>query len=290
METDVELVLDARAELAESPVWHQGALTWCDIERGTLHRWSERGERQTWDLGQKTSAVAPADDGRWIAAGQHGLALVDLASGRRELIADPEADRPENRFNDGKCDPAGRFWAGTINRDRAPLAALYRLDADLTCRRILDGVINSNGLAWSEDRRTMYYIDTGTRRVDAFDYELATGGISSRRTVIDLAGEGASPDGMTIDRQGRLWVALWRGGAVVRIDPLRRAVTDRIRLPVTRVSSCCFGGAQLDELFITTARSGLAPDELARQPHAGGIFRARPGVAGFPTSVFKRFA
>jgi sugar lactone lactonase YvrE len=204
------------------------------------------------------------------------------------MIADPEAHLPGNRFNDGKCDPAGRFWAGTmrIAEDQVGAGSLYCLDRDLTVRKMWEGITIANGIAWSSDAKTMYYIDTPTCAVAAFDYDLATGSIANRREIIRTPKEAGFPDGMTIDAEGMLWVAYWQGWRVVRWDPSTGEMLATVELPVERVTAPWFGGPNLDELYITTARIGLSDEARAQQPLAGSLFRARVGVAGLPAFEF----
>jgi sugar lactone lactonase YvrE len=216
-----------------------------------------------------------------------GFAVMDLATRARVHIEDPEYHLPENRFNDGKCDPAGRFWAGTMAISEAEdQGSLYCLDTTLTVTCKVAGVSVSNGLAWSLDGKTMYYVDSPDRRVVAYDYDGATGGIDHVRTVYEVPEGGGFPDGMTIDTDGCLWVALWDGGRVLRIDPRTGRSLDAIEMPVSRPTSCAFGGAHLDELYITSASINLSPDQRAAQPHAGGVFVCRPGVQGLPAHEF----
>jgi sugar lactone lactonase YvrE len=192
---------------------------------------------------------------------------------------------PALRFNEGKCDTSGRFWAGTMAYDETPGAgALYRLDPDGRASLMLIGVTISNGLAWSLDGRTMYYIDSPTRRIDAFSFTPETGEISDRRPVITIPGELGVPDGMTIDAEGGLWVALWGGAAVHRY--LDGRLAEVIRLPVSQPTSCAFGGSDLDELYVTSAREGLSFEQREAQQLAGAVFRVRPGVRGLPAAVF----
>lgn len=293
-----ELWVDARNELAEGPVWHDGALWWVNIPAGELHRVGvspagAAGGHERREIGRMLGAAVPVagEAGRWLLAAQDGFAWLDWATGATTPILDPPARAVETRFNDGKCDPAGRFWAGTLHlRGEEDRAALYVLDGGLRVREAVSPVSLSNGLAWSGDGATMYYIDTPTRRVDAFDFDAATGAISRRRGVFDLSEQGLDgyPDGMTIDAGDRLWVATWGASAVLCIDPKSGRLVEQVRVPATQVSSCCFGGAGLDELFITTAAQGLPAEQRAAQPHAGGIFRARPGVKGRPVQPFVR--
>ena len=187
-------------------------------------------------------------------------------------------------MNDGKCDPQGRLWAGSMAYDARPGAgALYRLDGDLTVHEIVQAVTISNGLAWTPDGTTMYYIDTPTGRVDAFDADPATGAITGRRPWVGIPEAAGGPDGMTIDDEGCLWVALWGGSAVHRYAPDGRLDTV-VSLPCRQVTSCAFGGAGLDELYITSSSLGLSAEEIAAQPLAGQLFLLRPGVTG-PAAV-----
>src|SRR6185503_11432690 len=215
-------------------------------------------------------AVAPRAAGGFVAALQDGFWVVGDGPTRR-ITSVAEAG-PSLRFNDGKCDPAGRFWAGTMAYDEKPGAgALYRLDPDGRASLMLDGVTISNGLAWSLDGLTMYYIDTPTRRIDAFSFSPGTGEISDRRPVISIPAELGLPDGLTIDEEGGLWVALWGGAAVHRyFDGRLDAV---VTLPVSQPTSCAFGGENLDELYVTSAREGLSLEQREAQPLAGAVFR-----------------
>lgn len=282
----VELLVAAGAQLAEGPIWdpRSGRLAWVDIPaRRMVLTDVGTGASEVIPVPLDVGAVAPRADGGFVAALQDGFWVVGDGPPRR-ITAIAEA-RPGLRFNDGKCDPAGRFWAGTMAYDQAPgAAALYRLDPNGRVSRMLDGVTVSNGLAWSSDGETMYYADTPTQRIDAFTFVPGTGGIGDRRPVIQISPELGAPDGLTIDAEGGLWVALWGGGAVHRYLDGR---LDRvIRLPVSQPTSCTFGGVDLDELFVTSAWDGLTAPERRAQPLAGAIFRVRPGVRGFPAAVF----
>jgi len=189
-------------------------------------------------------------------------------------------------MNDGKCDPAGRFWAGTMDvGDQRGRGALYRLGTDLGVTRVLQGVTTSNGIDWSPDGQTMYYVDSGYPTIDAMDFEGSTGTPTRRRTVLSLGPGDGTPDGLTVDADGHIWLALWGGWEVRRFAP-DGAPGPVVRLPVARVTSCVFGGEDLGDLYITSAWSGLSDDERASQPHAGGVFRCRPGVHGRPARRF----
>lgn len=286
---NVERALDAKATLGEGSIWdaRRRRLLWVDIVAGQVHVYDPAdGSDQVYEVGQPVGTVVPRRSGGLMLAVEHGFASYDLATGELTLLHDPEPDRPDNRFNDGKCDPAGRFWAGTMSGDRTPVAALYRMDTDHTVQCMLDGVTVSNGIVWSHDRSTMYYIDTPTRRVDAFDFDLASGRIANRRPVITVPDELGKPDGMTIDAEDNLWIAMWDGGQVTHWNAKTGRLEQRIPIPAQRVTSCAFGGENLDELYVTTARFGLSESELRDQPQAGGLFRVRPGVCGVEASEF----
>jgi len=282
----VELIVDAQAALGEGALWDARAsrLWWVDIDGCRLHAFDPlAGHDVEWPIGQKVTTVVPRRRGGLILGLQHGIAAFDPATGQLTALVDPEAHLPDNRFNDGKCDPQGRFWAGTMSMVRQPRAAsLYCLDADGRVSQRLEGVTTSNGLCWSRDGRTMYYIDTGTRQVDRFDFDPDAGAISNRRPIIRFADGMGRPDGMTIDADGMLWIAHWDGSAVTRWNPDSGTMLMRIDVPALNVSSCALGGPKLDTLYITTARNRTSPEQLERFPHAGGLFACVPGPVGLP--------
>jgi len=286
-----ELVLDAKATLGEGAIWHKqtSLLYWVDIEGCKLHVFDEEtGEDRALDTGQPVGTVVPRRSSGVALALHHGFAHMDLVTGRISMIADPEAGLP-NRFNDGKCDPAGRFWAGTMPYETGAKkegGALWCLFPDGHVEKRIGGISCSNGIAWSLDRKTMYYIDTPTQEVWAYDYHDATGAIANRRVVVRVPREEGHPDGMTIDAEGMLWVAHWDGWQVIRWNPITGKKIASVRLPVARVTSCAFGGEALETLYITSARTGLDGAALSKQPHAGGLFRARPGARGVPAFEF----
>lgn len=281
-----EPVLDLRADLGEGSIWNDARqrLHWIDIERHQLYTYDPAtGENRACDVGQRIGTVVPRSRGGVMVALQEGFAAVDLDTGRvTMMVRPPDHDPAVLRFNDGKCDPAGRFWAGSMELKKGPQpqGRLYRLDADGSVRVMLRGLGTSNGLAWSLDRRTLYFIDTPLVRVDAFDYDAATGDIANRRTVITIPPDFGHPDGSTLDAEGMLWTALWEGWGVARWNPTTGELLQRIRLPVARVTSCAFGGPDLATLYLTTASHGLSAAQRAEQPLAGSLFRVVPGVRG----------
>jgi sugar lactone lactonase YvrE len=285
-----DLLLDAHAVLGEGPLWHprRRRLFWVDIEGHAIHDTDiHTPEDVVVPVGEQVGCIAPAGERLLLMGLRSGFAVMDLDTRRRVHIDDPEYHLPENRFNDGKCDPAGRFWAGTMAISEAEdQGSLYCLDTTLKVTCKVPGVSVSNGLAWSLDEKTMYYVDSPDRRVVAYDYERATGAIAHVRSVYDVPEGGGFPDGMAIDSDGCLWVALWDGGRVIRIDPGAGRVVDTIQMPVSRPTSCAFGGSRLDELYITSASITLTAEQRAAQPHAGGVFVCRPGVQGLPAVEF----
>jgi sugar lactone lactonase YvrE len=286
---DIDLVLDARAELGEGPSWdpRTRTLLWVDITPGVVHRFDPAtGDDRRFEVGQPVGAAVPATDGRIALAVSDGFSSLDPGTGSVQRLADVEADDPRTMMNDGACDPAGNFWAGTKdNEGRRPLGSLYRLGSDRRVERVLGDVTISNGLGWSRDRRTMYYIDSPTFGVDALDFDLETGSVSNRRRVVAFPEEWGLPDGMSVDEEGSLWVAFWGGSAVRRVSPA--GVVEAIaEFPLSRVTSCAFGGDDLTDLYVTTARNGLSDEQLRREPTAGGLFHLRPIVPGLPPTAF----
>ena len=283
-----ELILDAHAVHGEGPAWDAASarLLWVDMMAERLHMTTPGGEDEVVAYRQLVCVAVPRASGGLALALGDGFWLQDHDGTLRQVSAIEQPDPPVGavRMNDGKCDPAGRFWAGSMAYDARPGAgSLYRLDPDGETHEILREVTISNGLAWMPDVRTMLFIDTPTQRVDAFDMDPTTGAISNRRPLVEIPAAAGMPDGMTIDDEGCLWVALWEGGAVHRYTPEGRLDTV-IDLPCTNVTSCCFGGADLDDLYITTSSLGLSDELRASQPSAGGLFRYRPGVTG-PAAV-----
>lgn len=280
-----ELVVDGNNQLGEGPLWHldDQCVYWVDIIGQRIYQYSPTSrETKSYEVDQPVGVIVPtATAGQFMCGMKDGFSIFDTATGTKQRVFDPEAHLPDNRFNDGKCDAAGRFWAGTMHMEAALHAgSLYCLDPELGCRQVLTDVTISNGIAWSLDGATMYYIDTATSEVSAYAYDMTNGSISDRRTVVAIPQEEGSPDGMTIDAEGMLWIALWGGSQVIRVNPATGERLARVEVPASQVTSCAFGGEQLDELYITTAAVGLNASELAEEPLAGGLFRIKTDVRG----------
>jgi sugar lactone lactonase YvrE len=268
--------------LGEGPCWHADALIWVDILSREVHVSTPEDDRVYRTPSYPGAAVPRAGGGMLLA--MDGFAALDLESGRITEAAGLPLE-PGVRMNDGKTDPAGRFWAGSMHLDETPdRGALYRLDGPGRARRMFAPVTVSNGLGWSLDARWMYYIDSQARSVRRFPFDAATGELGPPAVLIDTGAHRGVPDGMTVDAGGDLWVVFHDGGAIRRYSA-EGELLDEVRLPVTRPTSCTFGGARLDRLLVTTARSGLSEDELRDQPLAGSVLVLEPGAVGLPATA-----
>lgn len=281
-------VLEVGATLGEGPVWddRRQELLFVDISGEQVHTFAPgTGEHSCFDAGAPVGAVVLAEDGSLLLALQDRFVQTDRRGQHRVVLGDFRARADLVRFNDGKVDPWGRFAAGTMHRDQSqPLGALHLLWPDGRVDTILEQVTISNGLAWSQDRRTFYYIDTPTHRVDAFDVQPESGLLTNRRMVVEIPD--GSPDGMAIDEEGALWVAIWDGARVDRYSPSGQLL-QRVAVPGGgHVSSVAFGGAAMSTLYITTARTDLDQEQLALAPHAGHLFSFEASVAGLPPFRF----
>lgn len=289
---DVEVVLDAHAAVGEGPVWDQRSnrLFWVDIMGHKVHVFDPATNRDSSvDVGQPVGAAALREQGGMVLALRDGFAVLDDDLGNLRWVARVEEDIPTNRMNDGKCDAAGRFWAGTMAFQPELVhgqGAFYRLDPDYRVTRVVEEVTLSNGLDWSLDNRLMYYVDSTSQQVDTFPFDLATGALGPRSTAITIPKNEGLPDGMTVDAEGGIWVALHGSGTARRYLP--DGTLDRIvRLPVRMVTCPAFGGPDYEDLYITTMNYGMTADALRDEPLAGAIFRCRPGVKGRPAFRFK---
>jgi sugar lactone lactonase YvrE len=273
--------------LTEGPRWdgEHDELLWVDIIGSQLHR-ARVGDDGMLDevahaqFDRFVGTVAPVAGGGYVLAAGGGFLFADAAGDVVELVQ-PEAGRDHVRMNDGACDPQGRFWAGTMAHDESPgMGVLYRLELDGTCTTVVTGLTISNGIGWSPGGTEMYLSDSGTATIDAFDFEPESGDIGTRRTIVQIAERGVAPDGLTVDADGNLWVAMWGGGAVRCYGP-RGALLRSVPVPADRPTSCAFGGPGRKTLFVTTALHGLDDAALARQPDAGRVFRVDGlGVSG----------
>lgn len=290
---NVELAFDVRDMIGEGPVWDaaSGRLCWVDIPAGVIHRCAPSdGSDCVLAVGQPVGALALGVHGGLVVALRDGFGLIPAGSDRLGTALEIERDIATNRMNDGRCDPAGRFWAGTMAVDHTPEAgSLYRLDehgGSFRATRILGGLTISNGLDWSPDGQLLYYIDSATQRIDVFDFDVDGGEAHGRRTFVSIPEAEGLPDGMVVDAAGCVWVALFGAGVVRRYTPSGELDLE-IGVPVSLVTSMAFGGADLGDLYITTARHRLTDEERRRETHAGGVFVCRPGPCGMAARRFQ---
>jgi sugar lactone lactonase YvrE len=284
-----EVVHDAPMLVGESAIWHEveSALYWVDIEGLTVNRLhAASGKFSSWKMGSNPSALAIDDNNFLVVATRERLLRLNTTDGAETPIADAPYDTSKVRFNDGRVDPAGRFWIGTMYEPRdQPAAEMYVLARDNLRCAWRGGMTNSNGLAWSLDGRTMFHADTTTHRIDCYDFDVATGEHSNRRTILTFPTDktapdyGGRPDGATMDSEGMYWVAMFEGGRVLRISPAGEILRE-IKLPVRCPTSVCFGGPDLRTLYITSASQGRSNEEIAQYPHTGKVLSVRLDVAG----------
>ncbi len=287
--TNIDIASEVRAELGEGPLWDAGrqCLWFVDIMRGHVHRFDPAaGTARTYEIGQPVSALAVARQGDLVCAVRDGFVRLDPESGRLSPFAEVEKDQPRNRMNDGYVDARGRFWAGTMSMDGVRHAgALYCLAPDGAVTTHLSGITTSNGIDWTADNARMYYIDTGEPRIDLFDFDLERGAISNRRPFVTIDSADGKPDGLIVDGDDHVWVALWRGGQVRRYAPSGELVLT-VTLPTPLTTKPAFGGPALSDLYVTSAFIQLNADERARSPEAGALFQIEPGVRGREPKVF----
>lgn len=285
-----EIEYPREAILGEGPVWDETLekLYWVDILSGEYHLYDPATRSlETFEIGEHLGALALRETGGLVLATQSGFAFHDPNSGKTTKINNPELNLTGNRFNDGKCDPAGRFWAGTMSYDlNEEAGSLYCLYPDLSVELKLPDVTISNGLAWNRKSDKFYFIDTPSYNLYSFDYDQSTGKISNRSVVRHFEEEMGFPDGMTIDEEDFLWIAFYGGGKVIRIDPLNGDTVFEIRVPVPKPTSCTFGGPNLNELYITTCREHMTQKELEAWPLSGSLFKVIVPAKGLPPHRF----
>ncbi len=287
----LKCVVESHSLLGEGPLWdsREECLWWVDIEGQKIHRYDPALEEdRSIETKGRPSTIVPRESGGVVFTMEQEVLALDFEADEISVLARIPDASPAVRFNDGKCDPAGRLWAGTMgSKDGEGIGALYCIDTDLSFRRMVEGVAVSNGIVWSSDQSTLYYIDTFTREVAAYDYDVASGDISNRRVAVLIEEELGFPDGMSIDENGMLWIAHWGGAAVRQWDPLSGKLLQSLSVPARHVTACAFGGENLRDLYITTATSGFSKEDLLIQPRAGNLFMYETEVAGVPTFSFK---
>jgi D-xylonolactonase len=280
-DSTVRCVADVHAVLGEGPVWvaREDALYWLDIKGRKIFRLGPGEQLTEWPTPHRIGSIAPRRSGGFIGGTEDGIAIIDPATDRFELVAEPEVHLPNNRFNDGKVDRRGRFWAGTMDdQEKEATGTLYCIDTDLSWTAVDSGYKVTNGPAFSPSGAIMYHNDSGRQATYAFDMDSA-GQPGNRRVFLQFREGDGYPDGMTVDFDGCLWIAFWDGGCIRRFSP-KGEWLQTIEMPVTRPTSCAFGGRDLDKLYITSASVGLDESQLNMQPNAGGLFMVTPGVQG----------
>lgn len=285
----LEVALALNTDLGEGPFWDDATntLVFVDCNHGHIHRFDpSRNGISTIEVGRTIGVAIPRVSGGFVASSVDGLLSVDRDSNDVALLLPIEKELPNNRMNDGKCDSRGRLWSGTFSvRFERNAGTLYRIDPDLSLTPAVAGIRVSNGIAWSPDERLVYFNDTLSRGTDVFEYDIEAGLLSNRRRFVDIDRESGLPDGLAVDAEGGVWVALFNGGQVRRYSPDGKWI-GLVSLPVERVTSCNFGGPDLKDLYITTADFSLHDDGMPHEPEAGFIFRCRPGVEGLPSHKF----
>lgn len=288
--TQATLALNSKAILGEGALWHpqEKKLYWVDIEGRSLNIFDPKyKENYSIDVEERIGTVVPCEQGGVLVALQHGIFHLDVVTGKRSLFLN-SLNEEGIRYNDGKCDPVGRFWVGTMALDKQEGAAkLYRIDLDGSVSQMLENLTISNGIVWNRESNRLYFTDTPTQQVWAFDYDEESGGISNKQVIIEIPEEDGAPDGMTLDADGNLWVALHGAGAVGQYNPASGELLQKVKVPAPNTTSCAFGGENLDELYITTARDGMNEEQLNIYPESGGIFSVKLEVKGLPANFYK---
>jgi sugar lactone lactonase YvrE len=289
MASEPEVVWNLEAELGEGPVWveRDRALWFVDIKKQQVHRFDpSSGERKSWKAPEQVGFVVPAERGGFVAGLQSGLFHFDERTGVFDLIAKVEADKPDNRLNDGVVDPAGRLWFGTMdNKEKAKSGAFYCFADGRVQHTGLDGIAITNGPAVSPDGRILYFVDTLKGTIEAADIGVS-GSLANRRPYVKIDPKDGHPDGPTVDNEGCVWIALYAGWEARRYSPAG-ALLQTVRFPVANITKLAFGGDDLRTAFATTARQLLKPDEIARQPQIGDLFAFDPCVAGVPCQLVR---
>ncbi|CAH1267851.1 RGN [Branchiostoma lanceolatum] len=294
----VSVAVDEPGLLLEGPHWDSltGTLLYVDIHGQHVHRWDPvTKQKDTYDIDCMVGAVVPRESGGAVVAAGTKFAFLDFETRQLNTVATVDPHKPRNRFNDGKCDAAGRFWAGTMGDEPVPTkvdrkaGSLYCLHTDGIVTKAFNEVDISNGLAWTSDNSIMYYIDSLQYSVDAFDFDLPTGTLTNRRKVVnfDLSTD-VVPDGMCIDTDGKLWVAMFGKGQVLQVDPETGTHLRSVKIPADQTTSCCFGGPNLDILYVTTANVGLSAEAVQQKPQSGCLFQVTGlGTTGTPGMCYK---
>lgn len=285
------LEYEVKATLGEGAIWNYKTqeLYWVDIEGKQLNIYNPKTKKnRVLATTSRIGTVVPFSEKEAIVALEDGVHKINLETGKSSLFTDMKSELPESRLNDGKCDPAGRFWVGSMHFNQIKgKANLYTINSENELQKKIDSVTISNGIVWTSGKKTMYYIDTPTSSIKSYEYDNKTGEISNEKIAVQIPESLGFPDGMTIDNENMLWVGMWNGNAVIRFNPNTGKVISKIIVPAHNVTSCAFGGENLDELFITTARVDMTEGELKKYPLAGSIFKFKTSVKGVKSNFYK---
>jgi sugar lactone lactonase YvrE len=288
---EVSVLYKTNCLLGEGPFWHaeRKSFFWVDIEAKILFEYNwKNGTIKKTPIPYRVSMIVQSELDNLILGVQGGLAVFNLNTGALSWLLNIEKEFPDRRCNDGKCDPEGRLWVGTMDKDcKEGEGSFYCIDEDLRLHKKLDRLSIPNGLVWSLDNQRLYHTDSPSHQIKSYFFDTQTGNISLEKTVITIPSEMGQPDGMTIDEEGMLWIAHWGGSGVYRWNPENGKLLDKIEVPAQQVTSCVFGGEQLNQLVITTASNGLSEEDLKKYPLSGSIFISRPGAKGIPANKFK---
>lgn len=279
------------ANLGEGAIWNYKTheLYWIDIEGRQLNIYNPKSKiNKVLNTESRIGTVVPFTEDEALIALENGVHKIDIQTGKSNLFTDMKNELPGSRLNDGKCDPSGRFWVGSMHLEQETAKAnLYTITSENILQKKIDSVTISNGIVWTSDKKTMYYIDTPTSTIKEFDYNNETGEISNGKIAVKIPIKFGFPDGMTIDEENMLWVGMWNGNAVIRFNPKTGKVISKIEVPAHNITSCAFGGENLETLYITSARIDMTEEELIKYPLAGSLFSINPGVKGVKSNFYK---
>lgn len=288
---NASLALEHEATLGEGAIWnHQSQeLLWIDIMQSKLHFFNPVTKiNRSLTMPSHIGTVVPINKSEAVVALRDGIYTLETSSGALNVLSEEERDLPTNRFNDGKCDPSGRLWVGSMAYDKTPkAAALYMIDGEGNSRLKIDDISVSNGIVWSSNKKNMYYIDSATGKIVSYTYQDLNGNISEPKTVVTFDSSIGFLDGMAIDENDNLWVGIWNGNKVICFDHITGEIISEVVVPAHNITACAFGGKNLDTLYITTAREDMTPKELQEYPLAGSVFKVVPGVKGVKSAFFK---
>ncbi len=288
-----ELEFKIPAKLGEGAFWNykKDEFYWIDIEEKQLHIYSPKTkENKSIIMPCRIGTIVPSEEeNKAVVALEDGIYIVDTKTEEINVLSDVESDIVENRFNDGKCDPNGNLWVGSMHlKQSQPNASLYRINAEGKTDTMVKNITISNGIVWSKDTKTMYYIDTPTGNIKAYDYDTKTSTVTNERVAVEVSEKDGFPDGMAIDENDMLWVGMWNGDAVAQFNPKTGKLISKVQVPAHNVTSCAFGGDNLDELYITTASVDMTAEEKKKYPLAGSLFKIKLNVKGVRSNFFKK--